>query len=65
MKLRPATEEQRLDVEHAVQSLKDALDHARRADAPRLIAKIVSALKSANGAERHLLRRLAKTSGTP
>lgn len=56
--LRPATIEQREAMIRAVNYLKLALSNARIADAPKLEQKILSTLKSADGASRHLQRRM-------
>ncbi len=57
--IRPATERQSIDLHIVVGKLKDARDHARRAGCPSTLKKIRSALKSAEGAERHMARRLS------
>ena len=62
-KPRPATQRQSIDLQVAVARLKDARDHARRAECPATLKKIRSALKSAEGAGRHMARRLSE--GTP
>lgn len=56
--LRTANIEQREAMIRAVHYLKLALSNARIADAPKLEQKILSTLKSADGASRHLQRRM-------
>lgn len=58
MKLRPATNYQRHDLARALSFLKLAREAAKDADCPSLVRKIRSSLKSADGARRHLDRRL-------
>lgn len=59
--LRPATQQQREAISWSIDHLKAALTNARIADSPRLEEKILSALKSADGASRHLQRRLSNS----
>ncbi len=61
-KLRPATNEQRIRAKAAEFRLRAALEDAEAADCPKLIQSIRSALKSADGARRHMERRRAATS---
>jgi len=56
-KLAPVNITQPASLERAIENLRMARAHARNAGAPRLLAKINSALKSADGARRHLWRR--------
>ena len=57
-RLRPATQEQHVDLKEAVSALRTARDRMRGADCPNALRKIRGALKSAEGAERHMRRRL-------
>lgn len=63
-RVRPATMRQSIDLQLVIAQLKDARDHARRADCPSTTRKIRSALKSAEGAQRHMARRLAAGGGS-
>jgi DNA-directed RNA polymerase subunit RPC12/RpoP len=47
-----------IELRMALDLLKNARDHARRAKCPRTLKKIRSAIKSAEGAARHLKNRL-------
>jgi hypothetical protein len=59
-RLRPATSRQAVALEVVVARLRDARDQARVADCPATLRKICSALKSAEGARRHMTRRLGE-----
>ncbi|MDF2621786.1 MAG: hypothetical protein K0S00_4445 [Xanthobacteraceae bacterium] len=61
-KLRPATNEQRIRAKAAEFRLRAALEDAEAADCPKLAHSIRSALKSADGARRHMERRRAAIS---
>jgi hypothetical protein len=58
-RIRPATERQSIDLQIVVARLKDARDYAKRADCSGSLKKIRSALKSAEGAQRHMIHRLS------
>lgn len=58
MKLRPAENHHRILIDGAINRLKEARDAAAEAGAVNLARKIRSALASADGARRHLDRRL-------
>ena len=59
--IRPAVPEDGARVEQVVLCLKVARHHARLAGCPATLRKLQSALKSAEGAKRHLARRLASS----
>ncbi len=59
-KVRSATPRQSIDLDVVVARLRDARDYANRADCPATLKKIRSALKSAEGAQRHMARRLSE-----
>jgi hypothetical protein len=59
--LAPAKPETLCDIDVARNALRIALDCAREAGTPKLAAKIQSALKSADGAQRHARRRIDAT----
>ena len=61
--LRRATDETVLDVENMLICLYQARRLARLADCPATLRKIRSALKSAEGARRHLARRIEAGNG--
>lgn len=61
MKLRPATNYQRHELSRALTFLKLAREAAAAADCPSLLKKIRSGIKSAGGAERHIERRLMRS----
>ncbi len=61
-KLRPATNEQRIRAKAAEFRLRAALEDAEAADCPKLAHRIRRAIKSADGARRHIERRRAATS---
>lgn len=54
----PATADQWIAIGDAIEALKLARDKARYADCPQLLKAIRKALKSADGARRHVDRRL-------
>ena len=54
-----ATKRQAIELQIAIGKLKDARDHLKKAGCPSTLRKVRSALKSAEGAERHMARRLA------
>ena len=56
--IRPATERQSIALQIAIERLRDARDHAMHADCPLTLKKVRAALKSAEGARRHMARRL-------
>jgi hypothetical protein len=56
----PATARNQTDLRIALELLKNARNHAHRARCPRTLKKIRSAIKSAEGAARHMHHRLAK-----
>lgn len=58
-KVRPASQRQAVDLMVVLERLRDARDHAKRADCPSTLRRIRSALKSAEGAQRHMARRLS------
>jgi len=60
MNIRPATPAQQDQIDAATRHLACALACAKKADSPRLAAKIRSAIKSAGGAERHLHHRMRR-----
>ena len=59
--IRPAVPEDGARVEQVVLCLKEARHHARLAGCPATLRKLQSALKSAEGAKRHLARRLSRS----
>lgn len=58
-KVRPATQRQGVDLAIVLERLRDARDLAKQAECPSTLKKIRSALKSAEGAQRHMTRRLS------
>ena len=60
-KIRPATEVQRMACIHARDLLARALRELDVADCPQTKKKVRSAIKSCDGAIRHLYRRLYET----
>jgi predicted nucleic acid-binding Zn-ribbon protein len=61
-RIRPATQRQSIDLQIVVARLKDAREYAKRSGCPSTLKKIRSALKSAEGAQRHMIRRLSAAS---
>jgi len=61
--IRPATPEGRLALAYALKSLRDARDWLRKADCPKAMEAVQAAIKSTEGAERHMAHRLARTTG--
>jgi hypothetical protein len=59
--VRPATSETGVHLEQVLLCLQVARHHARLAGCPATLRKLQSALKSADGAKRHLARRLASS----
>lgn len=60
-KIQPATPHERDSLDNAIRYLKSARDQATDAGCPKVATKIKSALKSADGARRHMERRLMHT----
>ncbi|WP_428031527.1 hypothetical protein [Ancylobacter sp.] len=60
-RLRPATSEQRSRAAAAAFRLRAALEDAEAADCPKLAQSIRRAIKSADGARRHIERRRSAT----
>ncbi len=60
-KLRPAQKAHLQAAKDAVNALRDARTFARKADSPKTLAAIQTAIKSAEGAVRHAKRRHART----
>jgi hypothetical protein len=56
--IRPARPDDGTHLEQVVLCLRIARHHARLAGCPATLRKIQTAIKSAEGAKRHLLRRL-------
>lgn len=61
MKLRPATREQLAAARSAYEHLQCALRDCRTADCPQLAPRIQAALRSADGARRHIERRVMRS----
>lgn len=59
--IRPADEADLRNVAAAIAALRDARDCLARAGAPRAWAAVSRALKSAEGAARHIRHRIART----
>lgn len=55
--LAPAGSHDTADIAEAIRSLRHARDMLRSANAPKALAKVQAALKSAEGAHRHAQRR--------
>ena len=55
--IRPATREQEAGVAVAIEALKNARNCLRVSDCPQALAKTRAALRSAEGAQRHMQRR--------
>lgn len=59
--LKPCAEDRALDARFMLADLRGALKHAKRAGvAPELLARIRSAIKSAEGANRHARLRIIR-----
>lgn len=56
--LRPAPPDAPVHMTATLAALRRARDNAARADCPQTLKKIRAALKSAEGAKRHLARRM-------
>lgn len=56
-KLRPATPRQHQRLKDALEYLREARKCVADAECPSTLKKVQSAIKSAEGAERHMLRR--------
>lgn len=56
--LRPAPADAGIRISAALMALRVARNNAARADCPQTLKKIRAALKSAEGAKRHLARRM-------
>jgi hypothetical protein len=56
--IRPATPDDKAHLDQVMRCLKAARHHARLAACPATLRKIASAIKSAEGARRHLARRI-------
>ena len=63
--LRPATAEAGVHLEEVARCLRAARRHERAAACPATLRKLQSALKSAEGAKRHLARRLGAATAGP
>lgn len=61
--LAPATARHEINLGIAIARLKDARDYAKLAQCPATLKKIRSAIKSAEGARRHMSRRRAHQGG--
>jgi hypothetical protein len=59
--VRPASQANAHNLERCIETLKTARTQCRAADCPALQKKIHSAIKSAEGARRHLDRRIRHT----
>lgn len=59
--LRPATHDNAIQLENAIAKLRAALNLAKGADCPRTSMAIRKALKSAEGARRHMYRRVGSS----
>ncbi len=60
--LRPATaDEHHAALTRALGALKQAWTYVRQADCPRTLQKVQRAIKSAEGAERHMRHRLGRS----
>lgn len=59
-RVRPATNRQAIALDLAIARLQDARAEALAADCPATVRKIRAALKSAEGAKRHMARRLVE-----
>jgi DNA-directed RNA polymerase subunit RPC12/RpoP len=53
-----------IELRIALELLRNARDHVGRAKCPRTLKKIRSAIKSAEGAQRHLKQRVATEAAT-
>lgn len=58
---RPATAHHEAALYHCLLCLREALEHAKRADSPKLAAKIRLAINSQGGAARHVSTRRRHT----
>ena len=59
--MKPATEDQLQRLAQALRMLRTARNYFALADCPATLAKVRSAIKSAEGAERHMARRRQHT----
>lgn len=57
-KLRPATQAQRVHLNSAIDHLETARDLLKMADCPGPLKRVRAALKSADGARRHMRNRV-------
>ena len=63
--IRPAKPDDGVHLEQVVLCLKVARHHAKIAECPATLRKIRSAIKSAEGAKRHLTMRIAAALPSP
>ncbi|WP_228244187.1 hypothetical protein [Porphyrobacter sp. GA68] len=63
--LRPATQAEADAAAATITALRVARDYARKAGSPRTLDLILRALKSAEGAQRHVAHRLHRTAAPP
>jgi uncharacterized FAD-dependent dehydrogenase len=60
----PDQPREQIELRIALELLRNARDHVGRAKCPRTLKKIRSAIKSAEGAQRHLKQRVATEAAT-
>jgi hypothetical protein len=63
--IRPAKPDDGVHLEQVVLCLKVARHHAKIAECPATLRKIRSAIKSAEGAQRHLVTRIVAALSSP
>lgn len=65
MKLRPATLAQKQEARYALSALREVRDALKLADCPQALAAVRRAIKSTDGALRHVERRYAQCAHLP
>ena len=61
LSIKPANDEQALSLDRALTDLRRVRDLLKHAGATKSAAKVRSAIKSAEGARRHMSHRLARS----
>lgn len=63
--LKPASHDNVIQAENALACLRQARNWLRNADSPRSLARVLAAIKSTEGAIRHLGRRVGASAARP
>ncbi|WP_454629575.1 hypothetical protein [Bradyrhizobium cenepequi] len=61
--IKPATRDNAIQLDNAITHLKKARAWMRGADSPKALEALQSALKSSEGAKRHMQHRLNRANG--